>query len=60
MQRRAFERSGVVLDTCILHGHWFDAGELGRVLAYASEHRVLPEAPRPQATLQLLKLLPWL
>jgi len=60
MQRRAFERSGVVLDTCILHGHWFDAGELGRVLAYASEHRVLPEAPRPQATLQLLRLLPWL
>lgn len=35
MHRRNFGgRSGVVVDVCALHGTWFDAGELPRVLAF--------------------------
>lgn len=35
MNRRNFGgRSGIVVDVCALHGVWFEAGELGRVLQF--------------------------
>jgi len=37
MNRVNFGRvSGVVIDVCKLHGTWFDAGELTRVIAFAA------------------------
>jgi Zn-finger nucleic acid-binding protein len=35
MNRRNFgKRSGVIVDTCREHGHWFDAHELDRILRW--------------------------
>lgn len=35
MHRRNFgDTSGVIVDTCAVHGVWFDSGELARVLAF--------------------------
>ena len=34
MNRRVFDRSGVILDICPTHGIWFDPGELDRILRW--------------------------
>jgi Zn-finger nucleic acid-binding protein len=37
-------RSGVVIDVCAMHGTWFDAGELTKVLTFAANEG---DAPPP-------------
>jgi len=33
MNRRNMRRSGAIVDTCLFHGTWFDAGEAAKVAA---------------------------
>lgn len=65
MHRRNFgTTSGIVIDVCSLHGSFFDAGELPRVLEFVRRgglqraQALRDAAPRPSVTTGLLAPLP--
>ncbi len=50
MHRRNFgQSSGVIIDTCSLHGTWFDAGELPAVLRFTESGELLRSEQRSAA-----------